>query len=99
MNNLVKHKELSAQQLIEYEKITELMNVIDEELWWIPDTLKQLRVLYEDALTHKSSDALRVRFEILKYINELRWIKTEKQSKPINIAIFNNYDQWTNLKY
>lgn len=94
MESLVKtnmHEEVDKE--IELEQKRELMRILDSVVGDNDATLKKLIKTYEDAEKHKSAQALLVRLDIIKYINQLRWINVEKAQKPIQIAVFNYWNR------
>ena len=93
----IKREELSGNFLEAFDKIVKLKNSDDAKQREAglkgEKTLKKLLDTYEAAKEHSSWQALQVRLEIIKYINQLRWIDVTKASKPIQIAVFNYWNK------
>ena len=99
MKSLAKtNNDIDVDKQIALEKKRELMEKLDSIVWDQDDTLQKLVNTYNDAEQHWSWQALQVRLDIIKYVNQLRWIDVTKESKPIQIAVF-NYGNKQDLDY
>lgn len=83
---------------IELEKKRELMKKLDWIIWTDEEILTELINTYKDAKAHWSWQALQVRLDTIKYMMKMKGIDVEKESKPIQIAVF-NYNNKDNLDY
>jgi len=99
MNSLVKTNfKDEADKEIVLQKKRELIASLEAIVWTTDDTLQKLVDTYNDAKDHWSWQALQVRLDIVKYINQLKGIDVSPAWKPIQIAIF-NYWKKENLEY